>query len=259
MKLFSRIMTGLLVVMFLLAAADLSYAKVIKEDRNLKGFDRIAFSISGDLNIVQGDNESVVIETDEDVLKHIETIVKGGTLYIRFEKGLNFWKKFKHFRGPINIYVEMKDLSGLDISGSGDVEAAGIKTDKLDASISGSGNITVEGLTAQSLDFSISGSGNITIKDMDTKQMDMTIAGSGSARMEGKADHQDIQVSGSGNYNGSKLKGTIVDVSVGGSGSSKVYAVDQLNVSISGSGSVRYNGDPRISKSISGSGSVHKM
>ncbi len=259
MKFSSRILTGLLVVMLIMATVNLSDAKVIKEDRNLKGFNRIAFSISGDLNIVQGDNESVTIETDEEVMKHIETVVKGETLHIRFEKGLNFWKKFKHFRGPIDIYVEVKDLTGLDISGSGDVEAEVIETNNFDASISGSGNIKFDGLTAETLEFNIGGSGNITIMEMEAKRMEMSIAGSGNARMEGKAGHQDIQVSGSGNYNGSRLKGTVVDVSVAGSGSSKVYAVDQLNVSISGSGSVRYNGDPRISKSISGSGSVHKL
>ena len=56
------------------------------EERDVSGFDEIYFSGMGNLVIEQGDEESLIIEADDNIIDLIETEVRGGELHIKFRK-----------------------------------------------------------------------------------------------------------------------------------------------------------------------------
>ena len=207
---------------------------LITETRQVSNFNRIDLSGVGEVIVTQDGNESLSIETDDNVMKHIKVEVKNGTLTLGFKDGVNLISPTR-----LVFKVSVDDLTGLTVSGSGDVESDMVKTDRLDVNVSGSGDVQIADLTASDVTARISGSGEI----------DLT----------GEAAAQDVTMSGSGKYLAGDMCSKSVKVSVSGSGDATVCATGTLDSNISGSGSVNYYGRPTINSSASGSGKINSL
>lgn len=220
--------------LFTLCFCLLASGQTVKETRNVKGFTRISYGISGTLNVRIGPEFSVVLEGDKDDLEVILTDVSDGRLRIRMEN----WR-FR-INEKVNAYVTLPELTALSVSGSGRAEILDpVKdADNFSLSVSGSGKLYAKEIQADEFDCGISGSG------------DIIISGGGSV------DRGDISISGSGSYNGPDLEIDHLEVSVSGSGNCVCKAGDSINARISGSGNVTYGGDPRVDARVSGSGRV---
>lgn len=227
-----RITLSLFIVAMTLISG-LSYGQsVIKETRDLSGFSRVSFGVSGELFINIGNEFKVVLEGEKDVLEDIVTNVSGGKLVIKKENWhLNSNEK-------VMVYVTMPDLKGLGVSGSG---KAWIK----------------DALKAENLDLSVSGSGKLNTSDINITNLDCSISGSGDIIIGGgNSIKADISISGSGTYTGESLKIGTADISISGSGNCNCNVTEVLEASVSGSGHVSYLGNPKIDARVSGSGRV---
>lgn len=212
---------------------------VVTETRPVSNFDSIVLSGSGEVIITQGGSESLTIETDDNVMEHVKAEVEGGTLKLGLVTGRPTGVNIQS-TSRLVFYVGVDDLSGLDTSGSGEIEADRIKT----------GN----------LDLSVSGSGAIQIADLIANEVKADISGSGEIGLVGEADAQDVNVSGSGIYQAGEVCSAEVNVSVSGSGNATVCATESLDASVSGSGTIDYYGNPlSTNTSESGSGSVNNL
>jgi len=207
---------------------------LITETRQVSNFDSIALSGSGEVIITQGGSESLTIETDDNVMEHIKVEVENGTLKLGFKAGVNIISTSR-----LVFYVGVDDLTGLSISGSGDVETDRIETDHLDVAVSGSGDAQITELIAGEVKAEISGSGEISLA--------------------GEAAAQNVTISGAGKYLAGDLCSDSIKVSVSGSGDATVCATGTLDSNISGSGSVNYYGQPSINSSESGSGKLNNL
>jgi hypothetical protein len=204
-----------------------------KETRDIKGFTKVSFGVSGNMYINIAPEFKVVLEGDKSVLQNIVTEVSGGRLIVKQEN----WK-FNFHDDRITVYITMPEISGLGVSGSGRAEIKdAVKTDDLSLSVSGSGKIYTNDVAVNNLKSGISGSGDI-------------IVGGGNAA------HGNISISGSGNYFGENAKIASVDISISGSGNCAASVTESLKASVSGSGNVTYSGNPRIDARVSGSGKV---
>ena len=229
--------SGLLISTFIvaltLASTVASGENVEKETRNVTGFTKVSFGVSGDLYINFGSEFKVVLEGEKSLLEEIKTEVSGTKLVIKKES----WHSHNNQR--VTIYITMPAIEGLGVSGSGKAEIKdAVKASNLDFSVSGSGKILTGDVVATNLNVGISGSG------------DVIIGGSGEAA---KAD---VSISGSGNYTGEGLKLADADFSISGSGSCKCNVTENLKASVSGSGNITYSGNPKIDAKVSGSGRV---
>ena len=228
----------LLAATFTVTACDANIVNgsgdLITETREVSGFDSIDLSGSGEVIVTQGGSESLAVETDDNVMEHVETEVRGGTLHLGFEEGFNLIDPTR-----LIFTVGVDDLSELSVSGSGSVESEGLDTDRFNVTVSGSGDVQIADLTADSVEAKISGSGNVDLA--------------------GEAATQDVTISGSGKYRAGDLASESVEVSISGSGQATVWATESLDSNISGSGSVDYYGRPSIDTSGSGSGQINSL
>jgi hypothetical protein len=228
----------LVLIVLLLGACGLKAVRgsgdLVTESRDVGGFDRVVLRGSGEVIITQDGTESLTVETDDNVIEYVTTEVKGRTLELGFE---GFEDAVLVSPTRLIFDLHLKDLTGLEISGSGDMEAESIETDRLEIKVSGSGDVRIDSLAAEEVELKISGSGDI--------------------ELAGDAARQDITISGSGKCRAGDLRGEVVDVSVGGSGDAIVWATESLDVRITGSGSVDYYGAPSTDLSTSGSGSIN--
>lgn len=220
------------IILIFASAGTVKAQSDTKETREVKGFTKVSFGVSGNLYINFGPEFKVVLEGDRKYLDEIITEVSGTRLVIKKEN----WRF--HFDEKVTVYVTMPEIEGLGVSGSGKAEIKdAVKSDELNLSVSGSGKLYANEISVSNLDCSISGSGDI-------------ILGNGTASKTG------ISVSGSGNFTGESVKINAADIHISGSGNCTCNVTESLIASVSGSGNVTYEGNPRVDAHVSGSGKV---
>ena len=203
---------------------------VISESRQVPEFNKIRLEGQGKVVLTQGNQSSLEVTTDDNILPSIETEVKNGKLIISHEKGKNLRPT------KLNYIITVKDLEGVSISGSGDIN----------------GN---DEFNSDSFYADIAGSGDIAIK-VSTNRLESNISGSGSIYLAGSTNSYDATITGSGDVDAFELGARDSSVVITGSGNCRVSVSDKLRAKITGSGDVLYKGQPQISQSITGSGKV---
>ena len=188
--------------------------QVESETRQVSGFTGVELSGTGEVTIEQGDTESLTIEADDNVLPVLTSDVQDSVLQLGTKP-----RTTVQTGNPIRYRVTLKDLTSIELSGSGSVSAA----------------------------------------DLRVNALRVDISGSGTTNLAGSADQQELEVSGSGRYGAAELSSKSATIAISGSGKATMAVSDQLRVDISGSGTVTYSGDPQIDQSISGSGRLVKQ
>jgi predicted small secreted protein len=150
--------------------------KTVTEARPVPAFTAVALSGSGRVVIEQSGSESVTVTTDDNLLPHIRTEVRGNTLELGTKDPFASLSPTKE----LLFTVHVKRLEALSVSGSGDAEATGINPDQLRVEISGSGAVLAQGST-DALNLAISGSGSYNGPQMASRRATATVTGSGNA------------------------------------------------------------------------------
>jgi hypothetical protein len=208
--------------------------RLITEKRIVSGFTRVDVSGSGSLDIIQDGTEALSVETDDNMMPFVTSQVRAGTLYLSLESSMRSLAP-----SSLHFTLHVKNLGGINSSGSWQVASDSLKTGSLSIVISGSGKVVVKSLTVDYLDTSISGSGELDLG--------------------GVVKQETISVSGSGRVLLGNLHATTAEVDISGSGSVTLWATETLTARISGSGNIKYYGSPRVSFNNSGSGSIHSL
>lgn len=228
----NRILATVLLVLFFVPVSLnlLAY----DETRDVKDFDQIGYTISGELYLEQGNTFRVVVSGSDNDVKQVITVKEGNKLVIKCKPGINNL-------GDVIIRVTLPTLKSLDVAGSGDVKAE--KTFK-----------------TESIKLTVTGSGDVEFKDLQAKSVELAVTGSGDIGVAGKCDSNlKIEITGSGEVNSSEMSVMNAKVYITGSGKASVFASENLETNITGSGSVYYKGRPLINAKSTGSGSTKPL
>lgn len=211
---------------------------VVTEPRNVTAtFQSLSVNIPADVYFMESVTQSVTLEAQQNILDEIETVVLNGVLRIRLKNPDTRLRTHE----PIVVRIAAPDVHSFDLNGSGNLEIEGaIDPTDLRLTLSGSGNIHADKVTSNKIESSISGSGQIIVDD-------------------GEANEERITMSGSGLIDLSHVEVKDADAQISGSGTMKVFPTHSLKARISGSGTVFYRGNPAIDSKVSGSGAVVKM
>jgi hypothetical protein len=204
---------------------------IVREQRAVSGFDRIVFHTVGELHIVQGDREALLIEAEPRVIPKVTTIVKDGALHIDLVGNVSTQQ-------PLRYHLTVKRLRGIVSEASGEINASRIQTDRLDVVLAGSGPLKIADLAAETFQVRVTGSADVSIS--------------------GVVRGQSVAIEGSGEYAADRLMSRLARIVITGSGSARVSAAEELTVEIAGSGTVTYIGNPRVRQQITGAGSVER-
>ncbi len=207
---------------------------VITESREVSGFDSVSLTGIGRVIITQGDDESLIIETDDNLMKYITSKVKSGTLELGFTENVRIDPT-----PSITFTVGVKDLIELDSTGTGTIEMKALNADQLEISTSGAGDIAIDELTVTDLVVAADGTGNI--------------------ELAGTVETQEINLIGTGDYETPNLKSQTSAVSITGTGNVIIWVLDSLDVEITGVSKVSYYGSPTVTKNITGTGSLTSL
>ena len=209
---------------------------VVSESREVNGFRALEIDYPATVSVRQGNQESLKIEAEDNLLPGLKTQVKNGVLHIFYER-----EKGKHVNPTkvVKITIVAKDLADVEFNSAGE--------------------LTIEGLETNSLEISLSGAGSLELDRVQLKELGVNLSGAGSITASGTTDSLDVNISGFGDFKGADLHGKAASVTISGAGGATVWMDDDLTARISGAGSISYYGSASVSKQISGLGSVNHV
>lgn len=184
------------------------------QERDLAGcFDGLEVEGSVDVELRRGELCTVKVIGDDNLVDLVDTSVSAMRLYVGFKPNTNIRTKI-----GLKVVVTAPELDEIDLNGSGDLQASGLRQDIVRLNLNGSGDVDLSG--------------------------DVQVAS--------------LHVAGSGDISATSLKAREASVFIHGSGDADVYASERLNVNINGSGDVIVNGSPKHRVvNVHGSGKVH--
>ena len=165
--------------------------QMTSETRDVSGFTEVVLEGSGTVLIEVTGTESLSIEAEDNLMSRITSDVRSGRLVLGSRGAISPTRE-------IVYTVTVASLEGVVISGSGDIETAGITAPEFTAEISGSGRVLVE--------------------DLELGMLHATIEGSGNIEASGVAEDLELRVPGSGSFRGEDLETVSATVSIDGSG-----------------------------------------
>ena len=184
---------------------------LVTEEREVKSFTRIESSGSADIHVTVGDNLSVKVTIDDNLIDLIETEVRGKTLKI--DNSENY-----RSRHGCKIEITVPKLERVYLRGSGDVLVERLDAEYFEFKLAGSGSLTAEGTTDE-LELHLSGSGDIDTRDLIAQEAYASLSGSGEIKIHAEESF---------------------DGSLSGSGDIDIYGnPSDFSKSVSGSGSIR--------------------
>jgi hypothetical protein len=235
----------------LVTAALLATAASAAERRFANtGFTQVVVEAGDNVTIRKG-GFGVVATGETADLDRLDIRQDGTTLRIGRKKGNWSW------RGKdVLVAVSLPALSGVTVSGSGDVTADRAEADAVGLRISGSGNLAVQAVKARSLATSISGSGDLSVNGIAADTVGAAISGSGDMTLAGACTSLDARLSGSGDVAAGSLACTNATLATSGSGDIGVKASGTVSARSSGSGDISVSGGARCTSRSSGSGVI---
>ena len=179
------------------------------ETRNLPPFSSVDLAGSNIVTIRVGEEQSVVVHADNNLVDRVTTTVRDGSLVIGDLPGSYTAKS------PMSVTVSAPSLDALTLTGSGVIAVTGIEAEsltvrlpgsgvlratgaatKLDVTLDGSGDAQLEQLIAGDVRAAVSGSGRIVLTA--TKSLDASVPGSGAIMYSGDPREVTKSITGSG-------------------------------------------------------------
>ena len=186
--------------------------QVMSEDRSLPDFDTVELEGNMDVEISKGDSVKCTVEGDDNIIPLLKTEVRGNRLRIYLKRGISL-SSYK----ALNVYLEVPEINGVSVSGSGDISFTDVTRGDVKVSINGSGDLTGTG----------------------------------------EAEAVTAEINGSGDMHLFKLFSERASVEINGSGDVEINASASLDAEINGSGDIKYKGNPpEIKRSVNGSGDI---
>jgi hypothetical protein len=196
-------------------------------------FDQLEVDGSARIRLTLGDRDEIVVDGDA---SGVELRLVDNRLRIHASGDWKFWNSERR-----RISVQMRKLSRLTLSGTGDVHAAGR-------------------VVAEQLAISISGAGLVRFDDLKVDQLRFEISGAGDGQLAGRVDELKLAISGKGKLVAEQLRAGVAIVAISGVANARLWVIDELRLAITGVGQIDYWGEPTVVKrSTSGLASINNL
>ena len=180
------------------------------QTRAVPSFTSLDLAGSNQVTVVVGAPRSVTVHADANLMSHVTTRVAAGTLVIADTGSFTS-------HASMSVDVSVPSLTGLTLSGTGQVSVTGISVPRLTVTVSGSGQLAAAG-TATRLDVTLTGDGQAQLSQLNARDVHAVLTGAGL-----------IQVT----------------------------AASSLNAAVPGTGLIMYTGNPtQVVTSVTGTGTI---
>jgi len=205
---------------------------VVKKERDAGNFSGLRVSSGIDVYLKQTDDESIVVEADENLHEYIQTEIRDGILNVYTEANIREAEMKR-------VYVTMREINSLKTTSAGDIIGeTPVKTEKLELSASSAGDIKLE---------------------VYAKEIEANISSSGDVTLTGEVDILDATLSSAGDLNAFGLEVREAEVSASSAGDADISVSERLRARASSAGDINYRGNPKyIDAHSSSAGGINR-
>lgn len=204
--------------------------KVVTRDRAIEPFHALKVSGGIDAELAQGSNISLQVETDENIIDNIKTLVKDGVLNIYPEKNIKNVTAMK-------VRLVFNSMDAIEASGGCDISSK-------------------EKLNFSTLHTELSGGCDVKM-DFRADKLYCNHSGGCDAYFKGEAGDCQLDVSGGSDFKGSDFHVTNCSIVASGGSDVAVFVTGELDVEASGASDVYYAGSPsKVTKRASGGADI---
>ncbi len=165
---------------------------IITIERDVTDFSRIEINMGADLTLIQGEEESLAIESDDNLMDYIQTEVNGDRLIVSTPGNISLRSS-----RPIQLTVGFESLTEIKVKGSSAIMAEDLDLERLMISFSGSGSTHLTG-TVGNQTIVVRGMAIINNPDLLSQQVSVDISGNGTIEVTAE-ESLDVSVAGMGN------------------------------------------------------------
>ncbi len=215
--------------------------KVVTQNRNLPQFYSISTKSTISIEVQYADTCSVRVTDYQNILPHLKTQVKAGTLYVYYDMCVTDAKS--------DIQITMPKIYSLDLSGVSDVRINGTfqPVEIFKINTRGVSDITLNGFVSKVVEGRLGGVSNLNANftdDLDA--LNITASGISDITASGKnVEKLYIEASGTTNIDMSGITAKLGIVQTSGMSVADVNVTDVLKADASGLSSITYSGNPQ--------------
>lgn len=214
------------------AQAQFRKDNIVLEKRDISTFTELDVAGAFTIHLMETETPFLEIETNQNVMESIETVVQNGRLYITLKHGI---KRVK----AITIHLGFQELEEIELSGAVSLRSdAPLRTKHMKMDISGAARTEFE---------------------LISDYTEVEIAGAASVFLCGKVTQADFQLEGAGKLIAPDMVVKEMNLEVSGAGKAKVHVLEELDVDVAGAAIVKYLGNPRIQRDVSGVASIRQV
>lgn len=148
----------------------------ITSSRTLGSFSGVRLEGAADLHVVVGRQPAVTVRGDDNIVKIVDTTVRGATLVIS-EHSKSFTTEV-----PLTVTVATLALDTSTLAGAGTMRVDRIRSTKFTATLAGTGNLELSGRT-QRLELTLAGTGAADAAALTAQAVKVIVAGTGAAHV----------------------------------------------------------------------------
>jgi len=168
---------------------------VVEKEINVSNFERVDLSGIYSVDISIGDEQSVSVKAEENLMKYLKVKVSNNTLIFDTKRNLSPRKGIKAF-------VVLKSLKGINASGASFAKAENIDAANISIDISGASKVEISG-SSDNLELDVSGAAKLYAKNFVCKKISADVSGAGNAVINViEKLYADVSGAGSLNYYG---------------------------------------------------------
>lgn len=226
----------------------------VTQVRSVGKFTGIKASSGIKVNFTQGNNQSVVVETNPNLQEYVSTEVKNGILVLSIKnkngRSLNFKK--------LLVTIEAPRLSSVDLNSGASLTTVNmVKEESFTADVSSGANLKADVKAEKNVRLqATSGSSMRVYTETDNLVFNGT-SGSSSV-IEGKVENADYATTSAASLNAQSAIAKNVVASATSGSSIKANATNSINSQTTSAASVRYAGNPKEVKTDNSSGGSTK-
>ena len=228
---------GIAIVVFLLLSFTIfnrinGSGNIVKEERSVSTFNCIEAGGAFEIIIVKGDQQSLIIETDDNIIDRIVSEVRNGELELHTNGNINNVTKMV-------VYITMAELKDIDLSGA--------------ASLTSESRFEND-----DMDFELSGASSSDLK-IKCNKLDVDISGAANINLSGYAANIDLECSGASNFKAFELEADDAKIDCSGASNVKISVTKSLIGEASGASSITYKGNPaKVDVRTSGASDINR-
>lgn len=143
------------------------------ERRDVPAFTAVKAGGATNLEIVAGEQQSIEVTTDDNLLEMTKTYVKNDTLYI--ERRGNVWTS-----SALKVRVTVPQLKRLDLSGASRADLKNVRADQFELDLSGASKVNIEG-EAATFNADMSGASDLNAENFKTAKAIIEASGASKA------------------------------------------------------------------------------